>query len=425
MPHTDAPQHSENLAAFVQASPSSFHAANAVADLLVEAGFTRQDETEAWDASPGGHVLVRDGAVLAWRVPENVAPGEVGFRIVGCHTDSPGFKVKPDPTLGAAGWQQVGVEVYGSPLLGSWTDRELGISGRIHTRRGECLLVRLDGLMRIPQLAIHLNRGVNNDGLKLDPQTHVQPIYSARRPDLRLLDLLAEKAGVEAEDIAGHDLFAHTCQAPEVFGADDEFFASPRLDNLSSVHAALIALMNAEACDDIQVLAAFDHEEVGSSTRSGAAGPLLEDVLRRTAHALGADADQFARMIARSTCISADAGHAVHPNYATFHDPVHHPLLNEGPLLKVNANQRYASDASGAMLWERVCAVAGVPTQTFVSNNQLPCGSTIGPLTATRLGMVTVDVGVPLLSMHSAREMAGVDDLYFLTRALQAYWAGA
>lgn len=425
MPHADAPAHVENLAAFVQAAPSSYHAAHAVADLLDEAGFTRQDETQPWDAAPGGHYLVRDGAVMAWRVPADATPEKTGFRIVGSHTDSPGFKLKPDPTLAAVGWQQVGVEVYGGPLLGTWTDRELGISGRVVSREGQQKLVRLDHVMRIPQLAIHLNRGVNSDGLKLDPQTHVQPIHSVGRPDLRILDLIAEAADLAPDDIAGHDLFAHTCEAPGVFGADDEFLASPRLDNLSSVHASLIAMLNSDVGEDIQILAAFDHEEVGSGSRSGACGPILADVLRRTATAIGADADGFARMLARSSCISADAGHAVHPNYVTFHDPVHHPLLNEGPLLKVNANQRYASDAVGATLWERACAVAGVPTQTFVSNNQVPCGSTIGPLTATRLGIATVDVGVPLLSMHSAREMAGVDDLYFITRAVQAYWAGA
>lgn len=424
MPHHEAAAHVEDLTTFVRAAPTSYHAAHAAAALLREAGFVEQDEREPWDAGPGGHFLVRDGAVVAWRVPEGAAAGECGFRIVGSHTDSPGFKVKPDPTFCSAGWQQVGVEVYGGPLLGSWTDRDLGISGRIVTRRGEQHLVRLDHLMRIPQLAIHLNRQVNSEGLKLDPQTHVQPVYSVRRPDLRLLDLVAEAAGVEAEDIAGHDLFAHTCETPAVFGADDEFLASGRLDNLASVHASLVAMLNVTAGEDIAVLAAFDHEEIGSGSRSGACGPILEDVLVRTATALGADADQRARMFARSTCISADTGHAVHPNYAGAHDPVHHPLLNEGPLLKVNANQRYASDAVGAALWQRVCAVAGVPTQTFVSNNQVPCGSTIGPLTATRLGICTVDVGVPLLSMHSAREMAGVDDLYFLTRALQGYWAG-
>lgn len=431
MPYADASSHVADFAAFVQASPSSYHAAAEVARLLAEAGWVEQDESAEWDASPGGHYLVRDGAVVAWCVPEGAGP-QAGFRIVGSHTDSPGFKIKPDATYGAAGWQQVGVEIYGGPLLASWTDRELGIAGRIVTPKGEQVLVHTDAIMRIPQLAIHLNRSVNEEGLKLDKQLHTAPIFSVRRPDLRLLDLVMSYVETDdggeltSDDVAGHDLFAFDTARPKLFGADDEFLACTRIDNLSSVHASVIALLNTDnAGDDIAVLAAFDHEEVGSATRSGASGPLLQDVLVRTALAVGADPDDYRRMLARSTCISADAGHAVHPNYTGHHDPVNRPLINEGPLLKINANQRYASDAVGETLWRRVCAVAGVPVQTFVSNNAIPCGSTIGPLTATKLGITTVDVGVPVLSMHSAREMVGIDDLYHLTRALQAYWAGA
>lgn len=431
MPHAEAPRHVADFAAFVQASPSSYHAAADVARLLAEAGWTRQDELAEWEVSQGGRYLVRDGAVVAWWVPAN-AGVHSAFRIVGSHTDSPGFKIKPDATYGAAGWQQVGVEIYGGPLLASWTDRELGIAGRIVTPKGEQILVATDAVMRIPQLAIHLNRGVNDEGLKLDKQAHTAPIFSVRRPDLRILDVVMSYADTEdgreftADDVAGHDLFAFDTARPKLFGADDDFLACSRIDNLSSVHASVIALLNTDdTAGDIAIMAAFDHEEVGSNSRSGACGPLLEDVLVRTALALGAGPEGYRRMIARSSCISADAGHAIHPNYTSHHDPVNRPLLNEGPLLKINANQRYASDAVGETLWRRVCAVAGVPTQTFVSNNNIPCGSTIGPLTATRLGIATVDVGVPVLSMHSAREMVGLDDLYHLTRAFQAYWAGA
>ncbi|WP_026927385.1 M18 family aminopeptidase [Granulicoccus phenolivorans] len=427
MPHADSPHHVADLAAFVAASPSPYHAAANVARLLQAAGYTEQDEAADWAAGPGGHYLVRDGAVVAWRVPAGAGPG-AGFRIVGAHTDSPTFKLKPDPTYGAAGWQQAGVEIYGGPLIASWTDRELGAAGRLVARSGQTHLVATDSLLRIPQLAIHLNRSVNEEGLKLGKQAHTAPIYSVRRPDLTLLDVICEyvaEAELTADDVAGHDLVLFDTQRPRTFGADEEFFASARLDNLSSVHAGLVALLNAADGEDIAVLAAFDHEEVGSQTRSGASGPILESVLRRTALALGAGEEQFQQMLARSSCVSADAGHAVHPNYAQMHDPVNRPLLNEGPLLKVNANQRYASDAEGETLWRRSCAIAGVPMQTFVSNNDVPCGSTIGPITATRLGIRTVDVGVPLLSMHSIREMAGVDDLYFFTRALQAYYSGA
>ena len=287
MPHAEAPHHVADFAAFVQASPSSYHAAAEVARLLAEAGWAEQDEEAAWDAAPGGHYLVRDGAVMAWWVPTGAGP-ESAYRIVGSHTDSPGFKVKPDATYGAAGWQQVGVEIYGGPLLASWTDRELGIAGRVVTPKGEHVLVHTDAIMRIPQLAIHLNRSVNEEGLKLDKQAHTAPIFSVRRPDLRLLDVVMSSVETDdgeeltADDVGGHDLFAFDTARPKLFGADDEFLACTRVDNLSSVHASVIALLNTDDTDgNIAVLAAFDHEEVGSNSRSGACGPLLQDVLLR------------------------------------------------------------------------------------------------------------------------------------------------
>ena len=219
-------------------------------------------------------------------------------------------------------------------------------------------------------------------------------------------------------------MVAFTTQPPAVFGAKEQFFAAPRMDNLSSVHASLVAFKQVELGSDIAVMAAFDHEEIGSSTTTGAAGPILEDVLRRIAAGHGITGDRWHAMLQRSSCISADAGHAVHPNYVGVHDPHNQPLLNAGPLLKINANQRYATDAVGGALWARACQASEVPSQPFVSNNAIPCGSTIGPITATRLGITTVDVGIPLLSMHSAREMCGVDDPWFLSRALEAYWSG-
>ncbi len=215
---------------------------------------------------------------------------------------------------------------------------------------------------------------------------------------------------------------AYDTAAPSVFGAQQEFFASARLDNLSGVHAGLTALINSAGSRDVQLLAAFDHEELGSESRSGASGPLLADVVTRISTGLGVGLDDLHRALSRSWCLSVDAGHAVHPNYPQRHDPANHPLLNGGPLLKINANQKYATDALGAALWRRACRAAGVRTQEFVSNNAVPCGSTIGPLTATRLGIRTVDVGLPLLSMHSARELAGAEDPWPLARAIEAFF---
>lgn len=414
--------HVDDLAAFVSASPSSFHAADEGARRLAAAGFTATDEAAEWDSSPGGHYLVRDGALLAWRIPEGAAP-TTPFRIVGAHTDSPTFKLKPRPDLGAFGWQQLGVEVYGGPLLNSWLDRELGLAGRLVLTDGSVQLLQTGSIMRIPQLAVHLDRSVNEEGVRLDKQQHTAPVWSVGHRGLSVLDHLAEVAGCSRAEIDGYDLVAFDTAAPAVFGPHREFFASSRLDNLSSVHAALVALLAAEGGGQIELLAAFDHEEVGSGSRSGAAGPLLADVVTRILVGLGASVDAQHRSLARSVCLSADAGHALHPNYPGRHDPANQPVLNGGPLLKLNANQRYASDATGSALWRRACRRAGVPTQDFVSNNAIPCGSTIGPLTATRLGIATVDVGVPLLSMHSARELAGTEDPGSLSRAIEAFFA--
>jgi aspartyl aminopeptidase len=415
-------QHVQDLGAFVQASPSSFHAAAEGARRLAAAGFTVQDEAAAWDASPGGHYLIRDGALLAWRIPEGAGP-TTAFRILGAHTDSPTFKLKPRPDLGAYGWQQLGVEVYGGPLLNSWLDRELGLAGRLVLTDGSVQLLRTEAIMRIPQLAIHLDRSVNEEGVRLDKQLHTAPVWSVGHRGLSVLDHLADVAGCARSEIDGYDLVAFDTAHPAVFGPHGEFFAAGRLDNLSSVHAGLTALITSKGSAQIELVAAFDHEEVGSGSRSGAAGPVLADVVTRTLVALGSSADQQHRSMARSVCLSADAGHAIHPNYAGRHDPVNRPVLNGGPLLKLNANQRYASDAAGTALWRRACRRAGVPTQEFVSNNAVPCGSTIGPLTATRLGIATIDVGPPLLSMHSARELAGTEDPWSLSRAIGAFFA--
>ena len=413
--------HIGDLAAFIAASPSSFHAAEESARRLEAAGFTRLAETAEWPTGAGRRFVVRDGAVIAWVQPEG-AVGETPFRIIGTHTDSPGFKLKPKPTTGAHGWLQAGVEVYGGPLLNSWLDRELELAGRIVTTTGEQHLVRTGPFLRFPQLAIHLDRGVN-DGLRLDPQQHMNPVFGLG--DVSSADLighLAGLAGIRSTDVAGYDIVVADTAPGQVFGLDDAFFSAGRMDNLVSVHAGLAAIVAAPpVAGHVSVFAAFDHEEVGSATRSGAAGPFLADVLARVGDALGATESQRLRGFAASWCFSADAGHSVHPNYAERHDPANRPVMGRGPLLKINAQQRYATDATGAAEWARVCARAGVEYQEFVSSNTVPCGSTIGPLTATRLGIRTVDVGVPLLSMHSVRELCAVGDPEALASALTEF----
>lgn len=421
-----------DLGTFVTESPSSYHAAAVTARRLVEAGFTELDEHQQWPTSPGKYVVIRDGAVLAWILPEGAAPN-TPLRILGAHTDSPGFKLKPKSTVVKQGWLQAGMEVYGGPLLNSWLDRELRLAGRLVTRDGATHLAATGPVARIPQLAIHLDRKVN-EGLTLGKQQHTPPILGlAASPDQAaeadVLAAVAKSAGVSADEVDGYDIVVADSQAPARFGVNNEFFASGRLDNLSSVFAGMRALLEAADQNDgaavIPMLAAFDHEELGSASRSGAAGPFLEEVLGRIYEGLGATVTQRAQALAASWHLSSDAGHAVHPNYAERHDPTNRPLPNAGPLLKINANQRYTTDAPGAAMWAQVCRAAGVPSQEFVSNNDIPCGSTIGPITATRLGIRTVDVGIPLLSMHSAREMCGVDDVAHLRDAAAAFFTTA
>jgi aspartyl aminopeptidase len=427
--------HLQDLARFIQASPSSFHAVDEVARRLTEAGFEAQGESAEWaqpaGATAGKYFVVRDGAIIAWVQPAS-STALTAFRIAGSHTDSPGFKLKPKPTIGTRGWIQAGVEVYGGPLLNSWLDRELEFAGRLAFSDGTTELVRTGPFLRFPQLAVHLDRGVNTDGLTLNPQTHMNPVIGVGDPsEADVVHHLAQLAGRIGADVAGYDIVVADTAAPATFGLTGQLFAAGRLDNLASVHSSLIALLDLAASvdrgetvlTDIPVLAAFDHEEVGSASRSGAGGPFLADVLARIGLALGGTETDRLRAFADSWCLSSDVGHSIHPNYPERHDPTNHPIVGGGPLLKINANQRYATDGPGAAEWARACAQAGVAYQEFVSNNSMPCGSTIGPITATRLGIRTIDVGMPVLSMHSAREMCSVDDPANLTAAINAFLA--
>lgn len=361
--------------------------------------------------------MVRDGAMIAWWIPETVAVPS--FSIVGTHTDSPTLTVKPNPQSDVEGYSQVNVEMYGGLLSNSWLNRELALAGRLFTETDEHL-VHTGPIMVIPQLAIHLDRSAR-DGISLNSQQHVHPVFSLTGTEL--MTYVADAAGVE-DDIVGFDLVAADTQEPRRCGTDEQFLAAGRQDNLLSVHAALVALEEHTATEGpIAVLAAFDHEEVGSRTATGASGPVLETMLRRTAGALGVTTEEeLQQTFARSSCLSVDCGHAVHPNYGEKHDPSHRPVLGAGPLLKHNANQAYTTDGWGTALWKQACREAGVATQDFVSRNDVACGSTIGPLTATRLGIRTLDVGAPLLSMHSVRELSHIDDAYAMSKAISAYW---
>ncbi|MFI9611207.1 M18 family aminopeptidase [Streptomyces sp. NPDC052023] len=419
--------HTDDLMSFLAASPSPYHAVANAAERLEKAGFRQVAETDAWGGTSGGRFVLRGGAIVAWYVPQGAAP-HTPFRIIGAHTDSPNLRVKPLPDTGAHGWRQVAVEIYGGPLLNSWLDRDLGLAGRLTLRDGTTRLVNIDRpLLRVPQLAIHLDRSVSSEGLKLDKQRHLQPIWGLGN-DVRDGDLIAfleAESGIGRGEVTGWDLMVHSVEPPAYLGRDQELMAGPRLDNLLSVHAGVAALTAAATGGAepaaIPVLAAFDHEENGSQSDTGADGPLLGGVLERSVFARGGSYEDRARAFAATVCLSSDTGHAVHPNYAERHDPTHHPRVNGGPILKVNVNNRYATDGSGRAVWAAACEKAQVPFQSFVSNNSMPCGTTIGPITAARHGIRTVDIGVAILSMHSARELCGAEDPGLLTRALVAF----
>ncbi|MCT2589041.1 M18 family aminopeptidase [Streptomyces sp. N2-109] len=438
MSHTNrfAGGHTDDLMSFLADSPTPYHAVASAARMLEKAGFRRVEETDAWDAAAGGRYLLRGGALVAWYVPEGAEPA-TPYRIVGAHTDSPNLRVKPLPDTGAGGWRQIAVEIYGGTLLNTWLDRDLGVAGRLSLRDGTTRLVSVDRpLLRVPQLAIHLDRQVN-DGLKLDRQQHMTPIWGLGTPaegDL-IRFLIAEgglgttggidaQGGISYEDVTGWDLMVHSVEPPAYLGRERELMAGPRLDNLVSVHAgaaALVAASEDRELRHIPVLAAFDHEENGSQSDTGADGPLLGSVLERSVFARGGGYEDRARAYAGTVCLSSDTGHAVHPNYTERHDPGHRPMPNGGPILKLNVNQRYATDGTGRSIFAAACEKAEVPWQHFVSNNGIPCGTTIGPITAARHGITTVDIGIAILSMHSARELCGSADPHLLASALTAF----
>lgn len=419
------------LLEFIAASPSPYHAVQTAAGRLAEAGFREVRLTDAWE-HPGACYVRAGGALVAW-ADHGGGAVERPFRIVGAHTDSPNLRVKPHPDRSRAGFRQVAVEVYGGALLNSWLDRDLGLSGRVSVAADggpggtvERLVLVDEPIARVPQLAIHLDRDANK-GLRLDPQEHLWPVWGLD-DGTGFVDLLAERLGVAPGAIRSWDLMFHDLTAPTLLGADRSLVAAPRLDNQLSCWAGLEALVavgrSSAPPPSVPVLCLFDHEEVGSASTTGAAGPLLEHVLERIVLARGGTRADLLRALPASVCLSADGAHATHPNHPERHEPNHRVAIDGGPVVKVNGNQRYATDAATAAVAVEACERAGVPHQRFVTRNDLPCGSTIGPLTATRLGIPTVDVGVAQLSMHSARELCGAEDPVRFVGALGAFLAG-
>ncbi|EPC03761.1 aminopeptidase [Litchfieldella anticariensis FP35 = DSM 16096] len=418
----------ERLLNFLQRSPTPWHAVANMSKRLEQAGFRRLDETQSWQLAPGERVYVtrNESSLVALQLPNDRLRA---LRMIGAHTDSPGLRLKPNAAQVSSGWLQLGVEVYGGALLAPWFDRDLGVAGRVHLRREDgrlhsVLLNVTRPVAIVPSLAIHLDREVN-EGRAINPQTQMVPVLlqGGEQGDIeRLLQRwLYEQHNIEKAAILDFELALYDTQPPARVGVEGELIASARLDNLLSCFIGLEALLNGDGRQGA-VLVANDHEEVGSASACGAQGPFLGDVLRRVNAQLGEEGEEgFIRLIQASRLISCDNAHALHPNFTDKHDAGHGPAINGGPVIKVNANQRYATNSATSAMFRDLCREAGVPVQTFVSRADMACGSTIGPITATELGVPTLDVGVAQWGMHSIRETAGSQDIEYLTRALTAF----
>jgi aspartyl aminopeptidase len=414
-----------DLMGFLDASPTQFHAVHNAAARLVDAGFEVFDPAKA--TRPGARFVVRDGALVAWVDGEDpLAP----MRLIGAHTDSPNLRIRPRPDTGAAGFRQLAVEVYGGVLLNSWLDRDLGLAGRVALRDGSevrSVLFRSSGpVLRVPQLAIHLDREVNERGLLLDRQHHLTPVWGlgqAREGDFR--DWIAGLLEVDPGSVLGWDAACFDQQPSALLGAEEDLLAAGRLDDLCCTFGAVEAAIAARWGGQGPVaIALVDHEEVGSTSATGADSAWLGHVLEQRAAAFGADRSTLITQWQSSVLLSADMAHATHPNHQHRHEPGHPVVAGGGPVIKHNVNQRYATTARGAASFRLACDLAGVPLQEYSHRGDLPCGSTIGPLVSARLGMDVVDVGMPQLSMHSARELMASADVGLMVRAFGA-WFGA
>ena len=406
---------------FIQCSPTASHTAATVRAMLVQAGFTQLLESQPWDLQPGGRYYTTRGmsSLIAFQVPK---ADFHGFSVIAPHGDSPCFKVKESPELRVDGqYTKLNTEVYGGMQLALWTDRPLSVAGRLAVRtdngvKGVLCDIRRD-LLLIPGVAIHMNRGVN-EGVKLDPQKDTLPLLGGSQAELK--KLVAENAGVAPEDILSWDLYLYSRAQGTVFGAEKEFIAAPRLDDLECVFAAAKAFLAGENRENVTVLSLFDNEETGSLTRQGADSPFLSEVLERISLSCGKSREEHLRAIASGFMLSADNAHAVHPDSPEKSDPTNRCYLNGGVVVK--HSPRYASDALTAGLFQRICQKAGVPVQVYYNNSKIPGGGTLGNLSGSHMALPTVDIGLAQLSMHSPYETAGAKDLDYMVWAMQAFY---
>jgi aspartyl aminopeptidase len=407
----------DRLLKFLDASPTPFHAVRVMANDLEQAGFQYLRESDSWDLQQGSrYYTTRNGSsIIAFSLGSQPVANS-GFRLLGAHTDSPCLKLKPNPVIVKKGYLQLGVEVYGGVLMNPWFDRDLSLAGRISYRSkgGDIcsgLINFIDPVAIIPSLAIHLDREANS-AHPVNPQLHLLPILmqSDEKPVFnKLLLAQAKKEIDDIETILSHELSFYDTQPACLTGINKQFITSARLDNLLSCFTGMSSLITASDTASC-LLVCNDHEEVGSTSAAGAQGPFLRSTLER----IVTDRDDFHRCLSQSMLFSVDNSHGIHPNYAAKHDANHGPVLNQGPVIKVNANQRYASNSETAAFFQHLCEQSDVPWQSFVTRSDMACGSTIGPLTAAELGVRTLDIGVPTFAMHSIREMCGSLDPQYL-----------
>ena len=420
----------QDLLDFIDASPSPWHVVTTSSERLTKAGFKALNESEAWQLETGGRYFVTRGgsSIIAFTIGQNSLPIS-GFNMVGAHTDSPGLRLKPHAAFSSDGLIRIGVEVYGGPILATFADRDLSMAGRVNVRIAngfETRLIKFDKpLLRLPNLAIHMNREVNDKGLKFNKQTELPLLFGESangvEADAQVLGHIAKSVKVEVKDIINFELNVFDTQKGIIWGANQEFIADSQLDNLASCHAALSALLANKKPNNTAICALFDHEEVGSESATGASGSFLADIVERIS--LHLNKEEKLRALANSFFISADMAHAFHPNHAGSYEPCHHVHINKGPVIKTNANQRYATNAESAARFIRLCEHAGVPYQEYTHRTDLGCGSTIGPIVASRLGVASVDVGSPMWAMHSIRESAGVLDHAYMIKVLTTYYS--
>jgi aspartyl aminopeptidase len=430
-----AAQQVQHLLDFIDASPSPWHVVDSIETQLAEFLFVKLLETEKWNLQAGGrYYVIRDDSSIIIFVLGQQPIEKTGFKLVGAHTDSPGLRIKPNAATVNDGFLRLNVEVYGGPILATFTDRDLSFAGRVSYKdeKGKVAsqLVQCDKpLLRLPNLAIHMNRTVNDEGLKLHKQQELPLILTRlteqQLPSAYFSDLLQQQLDRDVASILSWDLAVYDTQKGSFWGADNEFYANSQLDNLASCHAALLALLDENVLEsgNTIVCAFFDHEEIGSESNKGADGSFLADVLARIAYATKTDREDFLRALAKSFMISADMAHAYQPSFPLAYDPDHKVLVNQGPVIKVNANQRYSTNSGSEAFFAECCELAGVPYQKYSHRNDLGCGSTIGPVASSLLGVRCVDVGNPLWAMHSIRESAGVWDHHYMIRTMNQFFA--